>query len=71
MTFGRPELTVDEGVGNFMMCVTLDRVTLQPVTVTIETRDGSAVSPGGMYTTKLLRTYFQFYSSISICVRFH
>ena len=49
MTFGRPELTVDEGVGNFTMCVTLDRETLQPVTVTIEARDGSAVSPGGTY----------------------
>ncbi len=45
--FGRPDLTVDEGDATFMMCVTLDRVTLQPVVVTIEARDGSAISPNG------------------------
>ncbi len=49
MTFDRPELTVDEDLGNFAMCVTLNRVTLLPVTVTIEARDGSAVFPGGIY----------------------
>ena len=41
-------------MGNFTMCVTLDRVTLLPVTVTIEARDGSAVFPGGTYTKIIL-----------------
>ncbi len=47
--FGRPDLIVDEGAGNFTMCVVLDRETLQPVIVTIDARDGSAVSPDGMW----------------------
>ncbi|XP_064387615.1 uncharacterized protein LOC135335886 isoform X2 [Halichondria panicea] len=51
--FDRPELTVDEDVGNFTMCVTLDRVTLLPVTVTIEARDGSAVFPGDINSSSI------------------
>ncbi len=60
VTFGRPELTVDEGIGNFTMCVTIDRVTLQPVTVTIEAREGSALSPEGMYIYTLRKAFDHF-----------
>ena len=43
--FGRPNVTVTEDDGEFMMCVTKDRETLVDVIVTIATSPGTA-TPG-------------------------
>ena len=45
--FGRPNVTVTEDDGEFMMCVVKDRVTAVPVIVTISTSDGTAIESSG------------------------
>ena len=45
--FGRPNVTVDEDDGEFMMCVVKDRDTAVPVNVTITTSPGSATEGQG------------------------
>lgn len=45
--FGRPNVTVNEDDGQFMMCVTKDRVTLVDVIVTITTSPGTATEGVG------------------------
>jgi hypothetical protein len=45
--FGRPNVTVNESDGEFMMCVVKDRDTAVPVTVIIVTRSGTATEGMG------------------------
>lgn len=49
VSFGRPMVQVEEEDGEFMMCVTKDRITLMDVIVTITSSPGTA-TPGVDYT---------------------
>ena len=50
--FGRPNVTVSEDVGVFMMCVLKDRDTIGPVTVTLSSAEVSATENSGRFETK-------------------
>lgn len=47
VSFGRPNVTVNESDGFFRMCVVKDRETIVPVTVDIISRAGSATEGSG------------------------